>query len=166
LPPNVQTFLLNQSLQAILDLKFSQWGWTSSSNVLASTTLYSLLFPNFQSCVQSVTNLLSPISYDFEIDLTKLNNSFASIKMNQIVSLEPVEFFQEFYEIFEQYLPSNVNVKRNKKPMYLSVYSEAVNRALKFLNMLVSKRTNGKNFMANSFCIRCCSNCCNGRKIQ
>ena len=84
--------------------------------------------------------------------------------MNQIVSLEPVEFFQEFYEIFEQYLPSNVNVKRNKKPMYLSVYSEAVNRALKFLNMLVSKRTNGKNFKTNSFCICCCSNCCNGKK--
>ena len=82
LPMNVQVLLINQTTPAVYNLSFVQWAWVDSSNPFASSNLNSLLLSVVQSTLPNALIFLAPISYNTQIDLTVLNQTFFTVAQN------------------------------------------------------------------------------------
>jgi len=142
LPAGVQSFLLAQSDADLLSLTYLQWGWVDTTNTFASTTLYSLLPANLQNALPNAFNLLAPVTYDFSIDLTVLNQTLYNSQINKYYNRKRnlvVEFFESFFEQLSVVLPEGERSKRSyypRLPTAASTYKNAVYVAQRFLKSL------------------------------
>jgi hypothetical protein len=59
----------------LINLTFSQWGWSSASDSLAGSTLFSLLSSTQQSLLPNVTSLVNQLSFGQLLNTTMLRGS-------------------------------------------------------------------------------------------
>lgn len=157
LPQNVQQLLLNQQ-ENLFYLNFAQLGWVDSNNMLAYSTLYSLVSKQGTVLLPSILESAASLRFDLNIDLVKLKyillntlqpyhhqirpyhhlmQSFDKINKGVYQSYFNIvdQFFLNFFRYFKNYFMQSfeVNSFGLRKETAASVFSQAILRIQMFL---------------------------------
>ena len=140
LPSNVQTLLLNQQ-GSLLNISFSQWGWTDANSSFANSTLFSLFPLKVQTQLPNIIGVLAPLKYNLQIDLNALNQTLYANALNRKrpKSFLVNSFFGSFFNYFSELLET-IKEKNNSNNWFFrnqitpaKLFSNAVSRVCTFL---------------------------------
>jgi hypothetical protein len=138
LPANVQAILLQQQ-GSLLFLSFAQWGWVDGNSSFANSTLFSLFPLKVQTLMPNITNLLAPLKYNLQIDLTVLNQTlYANFVGKRPKAYLLNSFFSSFFNYFSKLFQTIQNQKSDNwffryQLTPARLFSNAVSRACTFL---------------------------------
>ena len=100
LPSYVKSILVNDTFQqSLINMTFSNWGWTDSTSQYANVTLFSLIPSKYLLNLPNITNILSNLRFNLVLNTTILAQSFLELNLTQFPSQwwRSKDFFKQIW---------------------------------------------------------------------